>query len=105
MFKKTYGLVYRKGRWFTKNYGREIKKGGMIGLRARVTAWARNMRGDYRIIETKKIVPRPGPKEDYEPISRDVEGLNTMEQPRKDLIIPVMMGDPLIKVSLEETEK
>ena len=66
MLKKTYGLVYRRGKWHVKNYGRVLKKGGYSFLPAKYLAWNRNRTGETPIIELKKIVPRPGPKEDYE---------------------------------------
>ena len=46
MPKKTYGLVYRKGRWHVKNYGRVLKSGGLYWIQATVAAWWKNRTGE-----------------------------------------------------------
>lgn len=71
MFTKSYGLVYIKGRWYVKNYHRVLKKGGLSFLPAKYLAWNRNRKGEGKIIDLKRIVPRPGPAEDYQPDAFD----------------------------------
>lgn len=65
MFKKHYGLVYLRGRWIIRNYGRPIK-GGMFRWIASYKKGYRNARMETPVIELKRIVPRPGPPEDYQ---------------------------------------
>lgn len=66
MLKKKYGLFYKNGKWCIRNYGRVLKSGeGLSFLPAKYTAWNRNRTGETPIIELKRIVPQPGPPEDY----------------------------------------
>lgn len=102
MLKKQYGLVFIKGRWYVKNYGRVLKNGnGLRYLGAKYLAWSQNRRHETPIIELTRIVARPGPPEDYEPQHIDIQG--TPLEPGD--LVAFRNSSPLIKVTLDETHK
>jgi hypothetical protein len=110
MFKKTYGLVYRNRKWTVRNYGRVLKKGGMTWGNAKIGAWWRNRKGETPIIELKRVVPRPGPPEEYGPQPGDLAGtafLRTFIETDLGRLILVAFKDasPFIKVSWKEPDQ
>jgi hypothetical protein len=49
MLKKQYGLFFKNGRWYVRDYGRVLKKGGFTWGNAKIGAWWRNRKGESTI--------------------------------------------------------
>ena len=81
MFSKSYGLFYKNGKWYTRNYGRVLKKGGFTWGNAKIGAWWRNRKGETPVIDLKRIVPQPWAKEEYGPAQEMIKELMASTRP------------------------
>ena len=100
MLKKTYGLVYRKGRWFTKNYGRVLKGGeGLYGLQATMAAWWKNRNGEAPPI---KINLKRKRFNEVKEITKYCESEQQGLEPGD--LVAFREASPFIKVSWKEPE-
>jgi hypothetical protein len=56
MKEKTFGLVYRNGNWWAKDYRRVLKQGGLSKRKASARAFWYNLIGRTPIVELKQVV-------------------------------------------------